>query len=76
MEIAVVVAIAVAAIAVVLLPLLRRPAQASGPRMSEQALDQQVAKYRAALKGGTVCEGCLTANPVASKFCGECGRPL
>lgn len=43
---------------------------------SEQQLDEEVKKYREAIKKGTLCERCLEANPPGSKFCGDCGRPL
>lgn len=39
-------------------------------------LEDEIARFRSALRGGTACEGCGFANPPASRFCGECGRPL
>ncbi len=71
-----VVAIAVIAIGVVLYPLFRKADAAPTIRMTEEALDAQVANYQAALKSGTLCERCLSANAPGSKFCAECGRAL
>lgn len=75
MEIAVVAAIALIAIGVVILPLVRKPKAAAGG-LSDDVLNAQVKTYRAALKNKTLCEKCLTANPAGSKFCAECGRAL
>ncbi|MGQ0561337.1 MAG: hypothetical protein ACT443_05630 [Gemmatimonadota bacterium] len=44
--------------------------------MTEQELDAEVARYREAIKRGTLCERCLTANPPGSRYCADCGRPL
>ena len=75
MEIALIVAVAVVAIGFVAYPLL-----AGGDKdvtvFTEEALNEQVARYREAIQRGTLCERCLSANAPASKFCGECGRAL
>ena len=34
------------------------------------------ARYREALRAGTVCEHCTFANPPGSRFCADCGRRL
>jgi hypothetical protein len=39
-------------------------------------VEAEVHQYREALKAGTLCERCGTANASGSRFCGECGRPL
>jgi hypothetical protein len=75
MEIAIIAAIAIAAIGVVLYPLLSRGAQTFAP-LSEKALNEEVARYREAISRGTLCDRCLTANSPESRFCAECGRPL
>lgn len=74
------------AIAVVLLPVLRPrrgPPAAAGyrgapppPLHDEAALEAELARYRAALRAGTLCDRCRQANPAASRFCAECGRRL
>ncbi|HEX6558871.1 MAG TPA: hypothetical protein VF021_05395 [Longimicrobiales bacterium] len=76
MEIAVIAAIAIAAIGIVILPLLRRSQAHAGTHLTETEIDAEVARYRAAIKGHTLCERCLAANPEGSRFCGECGREL
>lgn len=76
MEIAIIGLIVAAALAAVLYPLLVRGDAKPGERLSEQALNERVARYRAAIKKGTLCERCLTANPSDSRFCSDCGAAL
>jgi hypothetical protein len=81
MEIIVVLLIVVAAVAAVLLPLVRRgrdePLEAPGaPALDEAALEEEVSRYRAALRSGSLCRRCGEANPGGSRFCAECGRAL
>jgi ribosomal protein L40E len=40
------------------------------------ALEGEVARYRDALKAGTLCSRCGEANPVDAKFCRDCGHAL
>jgi hypothetical protein len=44
--------------------------------VSDAELDEEVARYREAIKRGTLCEHCLAANPPGSKFCADCGKTL
>ncbi len=91
MEIIIVVLVGVAAVALVMVPLLRsdRVAQDSGdmePLPGSDASDamsspdeyvrEEVQLYRDALRAGTVCDRCLQANPDGSRFCSACGRQL
>jgi hypothetical protein len=84
MEIALVAALMMAAVAVVLRPLLRRDAGAPDPTTTpdgdvaakDRALAAEVARYRTALRAGTVCKRCKEANPPGSRFCADCGRAL
>lgn len=39
-------------------------------------LDADVARYREALRAGTVCPRCREANRPGSRFCSDCGRAL
>jgi hypothetical protein len=39
-------------------------------------IEADVARYREALRAGTVCARCAQANPSGSRFCGDCGKPL
>lgn len=74
--------IAAAAVAAVVYPLLRGEG-AGVPLEAEEAQDAppadveaEVARYRAALRAGTLCGRCGRANPEDSRFCAECGRRL
>ena len=75
MELALIVAVALIAIGFVAYPLVSSR-EKNVQLFSEQALDDQVMQYRAALKRGTLCEHCLSANAPGSKYCSECGRSL
>jgi hypothetical protein len=87
-EIIVVIIVGVAAIAIVFYPLLRpdAPAQdvdmepladtAAGAFAQDDALESDIARYRAAVRAGTICGRCRQANPPGSKFCYECGRAM
>ena len=52
--------------------------KAAGPAdaASGDALEAEIARYRAALTAGTRCSRCGEANPGDAKFCGECGKAL
>jgi hypothetical protein len=86
MEILVVLVIGGAAVAAVLIPLLRGAGPAdpqlgdgagAAPAHSDpQQIERLVKQYRAALRAGTVCRRCGRANPSGSAFCAECGRRL
>jgi len=39
-------------------------------------LEQEIAAYRAALRAGTLCGRCGSANPEVAFFCAACGRRL
>jgi hypothetical protein len=43
---------------------------------TEDELELEVQRYRAALRAGTVCNKCGQANPADSRFCFDCGAPL
>jgi len=45
-------------------------------REDRDALESEIASYRAALREGILCGSCGLANPRESRFCGSCGRPL
>lgn len=50
---------------------------AAGVRAGERdELEAEIARFRQALREGTVCAGCGEANPPGSRFCGSCGTPL
>ena len=42
----------------------------------EAELDADVARYRDALRAGTLCQRCHAPNSPGSRFCGDCGEPL
>ena len=39
-------------------------------------LEREILQYRDALRAGTVCPRCTTANPADSRFCAQCGKPI
>jgi hypothetical protein len=43
---------------------------------SDDEREQQVARYRAALRAGTICRKCGEANVPESRFCADCGAAL
>jgi hypothetical protein len=86
MEFAVVLLLIALAIGAVMWPLVRRdaaapdpvpgPAAAPAEGMSMAEIEREVARYREALRSGTVCPKCAQANPAGSRFCSDCGRRL
>jgi len=43
---------------------------------TDDAVEREVLRYRAALRAGTVCGGCGQANPPDALYCYECGNRL
>jgi hypothetical protein len=39
-------------------------------------IEQEVLRYRTALRAGTLCVRCGEANPPGSRFCADCGKRL
>jgi hypothetical protein len=78
MEILIAVLMAAAAVGAVLAPFVAqgRAAPAGAATFDADALETAVARYREALRAGTVCVRCVFANPPGSRFCADCGRPL
>ncbi|HEY8484100.1 MAG TPA: hypothetical protein VIL13_05765 [Longimicrobiales bacterium] len=76
MEIVLPLVMGAVAVAAVLQPILwpRRPAPGLPP--DDAALEAEVARYREALRAGTICRRCRYANPGGSRFCADCGRRL
>lgn len=74
MEMLLIAAMVLIALAFALVPLFRRDARDSG--YDDADLDADVARYRAALRDGTVCARCIEANPRGSRYCMRCGRRL
>lgn len=40
------------------------------------AVESEIAAFRAAMRNGFLCDACGNANPASSRFCGSCGRAL
>lgn len=81
MEIVVVIVVTVAAVAAVLYPLLRgdardAPIEAEQDESPDTVIEEDIARYRTALRAHTLCRRCGFANPEGSVFCAECGRRL
>jgi hypothetical protein len=76
LNLAIILVIALTAIGAVLFPILRKSDGGNVRPFSEEGLNQEVARFRSAIKGGTLCERCFAANPAKSRFCMDCGRPI
>ena len=74
-ELIVAIVIALALIIVAVATQLKRPQDRPIP-LTNEALDQKVARYREAIQRGTLCERCLNANPGGSRYCADCGKVL
>ncbi len=44
--------------------------------VGDAATEEEILRYREALRARTICEYCSTANPPGSKYCKECGELL
>lgn len=49
---------------------------ASGESAGDEAIEQEVLRYREAVRADTVCGKCGQANPPDSAYCFECGARL
>lgn len=45
-------------------------------KVTVEELDEEVQRYRDAVKADTLCDRCLYANPPKSRYCADCGRAL
>lgn len=75
MEAAIIITLAIVAFALIIIPIVRGAGGATDS-MSAEPVEQQVERYRAAVRADTICSKCGQANPPASRFCYDCGRPL
>ena len=71
-EYLIVVVLALIAIGAVAFPLLVGFERYDDP----EDLDADIARYREALRAGTVCARCRQANEPGARFCADCGREL
>jgi hypothetical protein len=83
METMLVMLLAAGAVAFVLYPIVRGGGAAApsagrwaGEPLDQAALAAEIDRYRAAIRAGSACRRCSTANPPGSRFCAECGRRL
>jgi hypothetical protein len=75
MEAAIIIALAVVAFALIIIPVVRGAGGATDS-MSTEPVEQQIERYRTALRADTLCRKCGQANPPGSRYCYDCGRPL
>jgi uncharacterized OB-fold protein len=75
MELAIVITLAVIAFGALMIPLLKGRG-APTDAMSDAPIEEQVRRYREAVRADTICRRCGQANPPASRYCFECGRQL
>jgi hypothetical protein len=82
MEIIIIAVIVIAAVAAVIIPLVRGgtadtlESESLPVAMSDEEIERHVQVYRAALRAGTLCRRCSSPNPAGSRFCHQCGRRL
>ncbi len=76
MEALIVGALVIVAFAAILTPVLRGGTRGDTDAASDATVEEEVLRYREAVRAGTVCKRCGQANPTAARFCYECGRPL
>lgn len=82
METIIVLLIVLGAVGLVATPLLRTRKTAVAHAMpviplgDDDAIDAAVARYRDAIRAGTLCGRCRFANPEGSRFCADCGAAL
>ena len=76
MEIAIIAVLVVIAFGAVLAPVLRGGARGAIDAASDATVEQEIERYRAAVRANTVCKRCGQANPPDSRFCCECGKSL
>ncbi len=48
----------------------------TGGAVADAATEEEILRYREALRARTICGYCSTANPPGSKYCKECGELL
>lgn len=75
MEAAIIITLALVAFALIIVPIVRGAGGATDS-MSLEPVEQQIERYRTALRADTLCGKCGQANPAASRYCYDCGRPL
>jgi hypothetical protein len=68
--------IALAAVAAIVLPLLLRGRHTPVDAAGVEPVEDEVMRYRAAVRADTLCARCGQANPPGSRYCHECGRTL
>ncbi len=76
MEIAIVFVLVIVAFAAVGIPLIRGGSRIGTDAASDRTVEEEIARYRDAVRADTVCRRCGQANPPASRFCHECGKTL
>ena len=74
LKLAAVLALAVAV--AVILPLVMRSRQSPVDAAAEEPIEDEIARYRVAVRAETLCARCGQANPAGSRYCYECGRSL
>lgn len=74
-EIIIFVALALVALAIVLI-VSRSDTGPASDAMSDAPVEQEVERYREAIRADTLCKRCGQANPAGSRYCFECGKQL
>ena len=76
MEIAIIGALVLVALVAVLVPAVRGGGGSASALADDADIENEIARYREALRADTMCRRCGQANPADAKYCYECGRKL
>ena len=68
--------IALAIAVALVLPFLMRGRHTPVDGAAGEPVEDEIMRYRAAVRADTLCPRCGQANPPGSKYCCECGRTL
>jgi len=58
------------------MPIVASPLPPRRPGTELSATEEDVLRYREALRAHTICQFCSAASPPGSKYCKECGKKI
>jgi ribosomal protein L40E len=76
MDVSTVGIIALAMVTALIVPIAIRGRHTPADGGAELPVEDEIARYRTAVRADTLCSRCGQANPADAKYCHECGRSL